>query len=87
MHPAGVQFFWEDIVCYYWKWASKIGQEETKTMSPALSVMHAKAYKWFCQVCLFDSVDNNPSDLSISAGVDSRGYLCISLLLLHTVYP
>lgn len=43
MLPAGVRFFWEDIVCRYWKWASKIGREETKTMRPALSVMHAKA--------------------------------------------
>lgn len=59
MLPAGVQFFWEDIVCRYWKWASKIGREETKTMRPALSVMHAKAHKWSCQVYLFDSVDNN----------------------------
>lgn len=38
MLPAGVRFFWEDIVCRYWKWASKIGREETKTMRPALSV-------------------------------------------------
>ena len=43
MLPADVRFFWEDIVCHYLKRASKIGREETKTMSPALSVMHAKA--------------------------------------------
>ena len=42
MLPAGVRFFWEDIVCRHWKWASKIGREETKIKRPALSVMHAK---------------------------------------------
>ena len=70
MLPAGVRFFWEDIVCRYWKWASKIGREETKTMRPALSVMHAKAHKWSCQVYLFDSVDNNYSDFDSGVGVD-----------------
>ena len=42
MLPARVRFFWEDIVCRYWKWASKIGLEETKTMRRALSVMQPK---------------------------------------------
>ncbi|KAJ7337885.1 hypothetical protein OS493_008043 [Desmophyllum pertusum] len=49
MFPAGVEFFWEDIVCKYWKWAAKVGGSEM-TMKPALSVMHAKAHKWSCQV-------------------------------------
>ncbi|XP_044171275.1 uncharacterized protein LOC122955576 isoform X2 [Acropora millepora] len=49
MFPAGVNFFWEDIVCKYWKWAGKVGGSEM-TMKPALSVMHAKAHKWSCQV-------------------------------------
>ena len=51
MLPAGVNFFWEDIVCKYWKWAAKVGGSETRVMKPALSVMHAKAHKWSCQVC------------------------------------
>ena len=42
--PAGVVFFWEDIVCKYWKWAKKAGDVEGSTMRPALSVMHAKAH-------------------------------------------
>lgn len=75
MLPAGVRFFWEDIVWRYWKWASKIGREETKTMRPALSVMHAKAHKWSCQVYLFDSVDNNYSDFDSGVGVEKRGVL------------
>lgn len=49
MLPAGVKYFWQDIVCKYWKWAGKIGGPEM-TMKPALSVMHAKAHKWSCQV-------------------------------------
>lgn len=48
MLPAGVKYFWEDIVCKYWKWAGKIGGPEM-TMKPALYVMHAKAHKWSCQ--------------------------------------
>ena len=49
MLPAGVKYFWEDIVCKYWKWAGKVGGSEMN-MKPALSVMHAKAHKWSCQV-------------------------------------
>ena len=43
-------FFWEDIVCKYWKWARKAGGLEGSDMKPALSVMHAKAHNWTCQV-------------------------------------
>lgn len=49
MFPAGVNYFWEDIVCKYWKWAKKVGGAEM-SMKPALSVMHSKAHKWSCQV-------------------------------------
>ncbi|KAJ7394201.1 hypothetical protein OS493_000003 [Desmophyllum pertusum] len=50
MIPAGVMYFWEDIVCKYWKWAEKAGGMEGSGMRPALSVMHAKAHNWTCQV-------------------------------------
>ena len=50
MIPAGVKYFWEDIVCKYWKWATKAGGLENCDMKPALSVMHAKAHSWTCQV-------------------------------------
>ena len=50
MIPAGVNYFWEDIVCKYWKWAEKAGGLENCDMKPALSVMHAKAHSWTCQV-------------------------------------
>ena len=52
MIPAGVNFFWEDIVCQYWKWARKTGSLEGSNMKPALSVMHAKAHNWTCQVII-----------------------------------
>ena len=39
--PARVAFFWQDIVCKYWKWAKKAGGVEGSRMRPALSVMHA----------------------------------------------
>ena len=52
MLPAVVKYFWEDIVCKYWKWAGKVGGSEMN-MKPALSVMHAKAHKWSCQVRFF----------------------------------
>lgn len=46
--------FWEDIVCKYWKWAKKAGGVEGSGLKPALSVMHAKAHNWTCQVhCRF----------------------------------
>ena len=67
MIPAGVTYFWEDIVCKYWKWAKKAGGVEGSGMKPALSVIHAKAHNWTCQVhcrfiarlqfCLLVSVD------------------------------
>ncbi|XP_067055175.1 uncharacterized protein [Acropora muricata] len=50
MIPSGVKYFWEDIVCKYWKWARKAGGLDGSNMKPALSVMHAKAHNWTCQV-------------------------------------
>ena len=52
MIPAGVMYFWEDIVCKYWKWARKAGGLDGSDMKPALSVMHAKTHNWTCQVNL-----------------------------------
>jgi len=50
MQPANVQYFWEDVVCKYWKWAER-GGILVGNMKPALSVMHGKAHSWSCQVC------------------------------------
>ena len=50
-----VKCVWADVICQYWPWVlSKAnGSLELKTaMSahPCLSVMHAKAHSWHCQV-------------------------------------
>ncbi|XP_064390969.1 uncharacterized protein LOC135338816 isoform X2 [Halichondria panicea] len=46
---------WADVMCQYWPWAkSKVNScPETKdamSSQPCLSVMHAKAHSWHCQV-------------------------------------
>lgn len=50
MIPAKVNFFLEEVVCKYWKWTKRAGLPEGCQMKPALSVMHAKAHSWSCQV-------------------------------------
>ena len=50
--PKNVQFFWYDVVFKYWPWIGKHNKEVTEKMKPALSVMHAKAHAWYCQVGL-----------------------------------
>ena len=55
--PSGVQWLWQDIICQYWPWASSkallFEYSKAMGMKPALSVMHAKAHSWHCQVCTF----------------------------------
>lgn len=48
--PKNVEFFWYDVICKYWPWLKKNDPATSKKMSPALSVMHAKAHDWSCQV-------------------------------------
>lgn len=55
MQPANVAFIWVDVICKYWKWARNAGLLKECSIKPALSVMHAKAHNWTCQV-LFDWV-------------------------------
>lgn len=50
--PKNVQFFWYDAVRKYWAWIWKHNKEVTEKVKPALSVMHAKAHAWYCQVSL-----------------------------------
>ena len=52
MIPAGVKYFWEDIVCRYWKWARKAGGREGSDMKPCFPVHNAwvKAHNWTCQL-------------------------------------
>ena len=51
--PARVKYVWPDVICKYWPWAEKV--DLPADMKPALSVMHAKAHNWNCQV------SDNPS--------------------------
>ena len=48
--PKQVKYFWYDVVCKFWPWLQKHDGESAKNMKPALSVMHAKAHSWSCQV-------------------------------------
>lgn len=54
--PLGVQYLWQDVICKYWPWAKKQAckddrfEQAVTNMKPALSVMHAKAHQWSCQV-------------------------------------
>lgn len=52
--PNNVQWLWQDVICKYWSWAqskhSLFPQSRALDMKPALSVMHAKAHSWHCQI-------------------------------------
>ena len=43
-----VQCVWGDVMCRYWPWA--LAKTPGLTNTPCLSVMHAKAHSWHCQV-------------------------------------
>ncbi len=52
-----IGFVCQDVICRFWPWLQKIQQEKPQTILPALkdmkpflSVMHAKAHDWACQV-------------------------------------
>lgn len=48
--PKNVLFFWYDVICKYWPWLTNHDPGASQSMKPALSVMHAKAHSWSCQV-------------------------------------
>lgn len=48
--PKKVNFLWYDVICKFWPWLRKADPTCAETMQPALSVMHAKAHAWTCQV-------------------------------------
>ena len=60
MVPARVKYVWQDVICKYWPWAEKVNLPAD--MKPALSVMHAKAHNWNCQV------SDNPMTVIFVAG-------------------
>ena len=57
---ASIQFVCQDVICRFWPWLQKVrpalsndpGVQATKDMKPFLSVMHAKAHDWACQVTM-----------------------------------
>ncbi|XP_014677256.1 PREDICTED: uncharacterized protein LOC106817122 [Priapulus caudatus] len=57
--PQDVNFVCQDVICRYWPWLAKCASRFPEffplltEMKPFLSVMHAKAHTWSCQVCLF----------------------------------
>ncbi|XP_072016504.1 uncharacterized protein [Amphiura filiformis] len=61
MMDNGVKYMFQDITCKYWPWAQKVALKAgttatlwgaaVKDIIPALSVLHAKAHSWHCQIC------------------------------------
>lgn len=55
-----IDFVCQDVICRFWPWlakvrpmlANEVGVQATAEMRPFLSVMHAKAHDWACQVGL-----------------------------------
>lgn len=51
-----ITFMCQDVICRFWPWLQKldmpneVGVQLAKQMKPFLSVMHAKAHEWACQV-------------------------------------
>ncbi|MED6278376.1 hypothetical protein CHARACLAT_023239 [Characodon lateralis] len=50
-----VQFFCSDVVCKYWPYLQRVvGQcpelQDLLKMHPFLSIMHAKAHSWMCEL-------------------------------------
>ena len=53
-----LNFFWQDIMCKFWKWAQKSDPAFSGYhIKPALSIMHAKAHNWSCQVLYIQAVE------------------------------
>lgn len=73
-----------DIICLYWPWAlSKASKhpelEDAMSAQPCLSVMHAKAHSWHCQVnklVLFYKVTMNRLPDSGSLGRQMAEWSC-----------
>ncbi|KAK0149829.1 hypothetical protein N1851_009422 [Merluccius polli] len=50
-----VQFFCSDVVCKYWPYLQRVADhcpelEDLLNMHPFLSIMHAKAHSWMCEL-------------------------------------
>jgi len=66
--PNNVEWLWQDVICQYWGWAQGkhplFPQSRAMDMKPALSVMHAKAHSWHCQVIFLKAYPNHKPHLN-----------------------
>lgn len=54
----GAKYIAMDTMCKYWPWLTKIDPDLATQHKPFMSVMHAKANKWKCQVKVVQSIGN-----------------------------
>lgn len=52
-----VKFFCSDVICKYWPYLERVVRfcpelEDLLNMRPFLSIMHAKAHSWMCEVII-----------------------------------
>ena len=57
LYSHNVQFFCSDVVCKYWTYLQRVvGHcpefQDLLNMCPFLSIMHAKAHSWMCEVII-----------------------------------
>jgi len=63
--PRNVQFMCTDVICKYWPYLNRVVNDCPELsplldMKPFLSVMHAKAHSWKCEVnCFPENKDTN----------------------------
>ena len=68
----GAKFIALDIMCKYSVWLAKIDPGLFASQKRFLSVMHAKAHNWNCQVCLHMSSTVTRISLKVDIISDSR---------------
>ena len=58
LHQMNCKFLCYDVICQYWHWAQKVGQQlpefakMTEDMKPLLPRLHAYAHVWYCLVSI-----------------------------------
>lgn len=84
-----VAFVWADVICKYWPWALQKNRqvtmfERSMQAKPCLSVMHANAHSWHCQVwyCIWWKLEYwqfifNVNSLELDlVGWENAGWIC-----------
>lgn len=67
-----VGFFCSDVVCKYWPYLQKVVRhcpelQGLLTMHPFLSIMHAKAHSWMCEVMIANLFCTITPDIKLNA--------------------